>query len=192
MKPIIFNAEMLRAIFDGRKTVTRRVCKIEKDYRGAIDHSLCTTVEYPAKNYLGACANFMDDNGCYRGTAQQKYTKGDILYVKEKWNCLSTGKYVYKADGAYNCKSWRSSIHMPREAARFFLRVTDVRLERLQDITAEQIQSEGLNCQPLYEVGEAFYRGMYSDLWDSTIKQPNERDIYGWDANPWVWVIEFE
>ncbi len=90
---------------------------------------------------------------------------------------------------------WRPSIHMPREAARIFLRVKDVRVERLQEITLEGIEREGLYCDPPYTKGHfAYGPGMsihWVKLWNSTIKQ-DDLPLYGWDANPWVWVIEFE
>ncbi len=75
---------------------------------------------------------------------------------------------------------WRPNENMPHEAARIFLRVTDVRVERVQDIDDDGVVAEGLN------IGDPF-----DELWNSTIK-PADRDLYGWDANPWVWVIEFE
>ena len=84
------------------------------------------------------------------------------------------------AGGCNSILKWHPSIHMPREAARIFLRVTDVRVERVQDIDDDGVVAEGLN------IGDPF-----DELWDSTIK-PADRALYGWDANPWVWVIEFE
>ncbi len=79
---------------------------------------------------------------------------------------------------------WRPSIHMPREAARIFLRVTDVRVERLQNITDEQAEKEDFKDYTSTALG-------FAELWDSTIK-PKDRALYGWAANQWVWVIEFE
>lgn len=90
---------------------------------------------------------------------------------------------------------WHPSIHMPREAARLFLRVTDVRVERVQDITYWDCLSEGITEEDIEERGanapDASAKWLYAKTWDSTIK-PAARDLYGWDANPWVWVIEFE
>lgn len=80
---------------------------------------------------------------------------------------------------------------MPKKAARIFLRVTGVYIERLQDITAAECVHEGIPRESLVEVGEEFAIGQFSDLWDSTVKKA-DRQIYGWDANPWVWVIKFE
>lgn len=88
---------------------------------------------------------------------------------------------------------WRPSIHMPREAARIWLKVTDVRVERLQEITPEQIIKEGttgFDAEHLEVLGE-HYDIPFATLWDSTIKK-SDLDLYGWAANPWVWVIEFE
>ena len=117
------------------------------------------------------------------------YSPGDILYVRETF-FRDVGRYLYKAnysdtekfyrDGKEVAIKWRPSIHMPREAARIFLRVTDVRVERLQDIDDDGVAAEG------FEIGAPF-----DELWDSTIKKADHA-LYGWEANPWVWVIEFE
>lgn len=80
---------------------------------------------------------------------------------------------------------------MPKEAARIWLKVTDVRVERLQEIDGKGCVREGIGEEPLKEVGEDFIKGMFHDLWDSTIKK-SDIDRYGWDANPYVWVISFE
>ena len=80
---------------------------------------------------------------------------------------------------------------MPREAARLFLMVTGVRVERLQDITPNDCVLEGVEREALTTVGGEFARGIFNDVWDSTIK-PADLPRYGWEANPWVWVIEFE
>lgn len=119
---------------------------------------------------------------------------GDILWVRETWN-YGEGEYRYKADDVmpdgWHTTAWRPSIHMPKEAARIFLRVKDVRAERLQEITAAECLREGIEPEAKNHVGQEFAQGMFHDLWDSTVK-PADRDIYGWAANPWVWVIEFE
>lgn len=172
MKPILFNTEMVRAILDGRKTVTRRVIHI------------------PNYGY------FMTEPP----RVVSRYQTGDILYVRETYS-KDVGRYMYKAnyidnekfyrDGKEVSIKWHPSIHMPREAARLFLRVLRVRAERLQEITGAECVREGIPQESLKEVGEAFTVGQYFDLWDSTVK-PSDRALYGWDANPWVWVIDFE
>lgn len=196
MKPILFNTEMVCAILGGRKTVTRRVIKPQP--AGRIGHSFdrYKLWHYPSDTaylYLG------DDWRVPEGLTNEErnrhwtppYHAGDILYVRETWADIpetAPGNYHYKASATdaelawfkANKWKWRPSIHMPREAARIYLRVTDVRVERLQEITDEDIVAEGL------QIGCYF-----DDLWDSTIK-PADRERYGWAADPWVWVIEFE
>ena len=121
------------------------------------------------------------------------YQPGDILYVRESYSELSFG-YVYKADGENidhlgNVIKWHPSIHMPKEAARIWLKVIDVRVERLQEMWASDVPKEGIFfTKPTTADGmlQAF-----ADLWNSTIKK-SDLDRYGWYANPWVWVIEFE
>lgn len=196
MKPILFNTEMVKAILDGRKTVTRRVLN---------PTPLWEESPVPQVGHPGYWANW-DDEKIYKAP----YCPGDILYVRETW-CLNNFGWHYRADWpGDNCPDmcaddkWHPSIHMPKEAARLFLRVTDVRVERLQDITELQIlEEEGIKVdfpqpKPSYislayaetrlkpEVKRAF-----SKMWDSTIKKA-DLDKYGWAANPWVWVIEFE
>lgn len=165
--PILFNTDMVRAILDGRKTVTRRGIKFPEGQTGHLPESGKRDYIY----YPG-------------GIKYPPYQPGDILYVRETW-CRGSldykkEQYYYKADNVdFSCR-WHPSIHMPKEAARIFLRVTDVRVERLQDITDIDILAEGL------EIGCCF-----DDLWNSTIKK-KDRPRYGWDANPWVWDIEFQ
>jgi len=134
------------------------------------------------------------------------YQPGDILYVRETWCKGSLNyhkeKYFYKADdNEFHCH-WHPSIHMPKEAARIWLKVTDVRVERLQEITREQILREGANqCainhyikqmpEETEEWIEAAYKAEFQQLWNSTLKK-SDLIRYGWDASPWVWVIEFE
>lgn len=189
MKPILFNTEMVRAIQDGRKTVTRRVVKPQPTGDGN-PKELSTRPGY---------WNTWGDDNVYR----QPYQPGDILWVRETWNGDWCDHYIYKADGGsakaagYAAEpKWRPSIHMPREAARLFLRVTDVRVELLQDIDDDGAKAEGANYQDGKNVGweEKMRRtaiDRFAEIWDNTIK-PADRLRYGWEANPWVWVIEFE
>lgn len=201
MKPIMFNTEMVRAILDGRKTVTRRLIKEKTEYPLA-----CRAVYNPV--------GLMTASGIMR----PKYEIGDILYVREAWckGSLDYGeeRYYYKADRKIPHCKWCPSIHMPKEAARIFLRVTDVRVERLQNIitgdcqTPININKEGLIsscCFCTHHNGDCKdYISQHSPktltcklledftlLWNSTIKK-SDLAQYGWDANPWVWVIEFE
>jgi len=120
--------------------------------------------------------------------------------VRETWTTL-VGSYLYKADqkeGMKNPGKWRPSIHMPKEAARLFLRVAGVRAERLWDITEEQAEKEGFCrgwCMTEHSSVAMSARQAFMWMWDSTIPtHPNKfkRYLYYWVDNPWVWVIEFE
>lgn len=215
VRQILFNGEMVRAILEGRKTVTRRVIK-------DTDESM----------YAGMCGlgpGLFDRNTGLRAK-EPYYRLGDILYVRETWSKHPRmEKYYYRADSicdghstewgcpertekTNNCElceeldgyiKWKPSIHMPKEAARIWLKVTDVRAERLQDITEEQAKKEGISeewaCswwKPTMNDpdsgGYPEYRKAFAwDLWDSTVKKP-DISTYGWNANPWVWVIGFE
>ena len=189
MKPILFNTEMVRAVLDGRKTVTRRVIKPQP-----WDSVFCDGHEFMPDDYGGCKPTGFICRKCGLGVCPPhcKYPVGealfrpycwpdDILYVRETWAKSMAGTYMYKAtDDPIIIDRWHPSIHMPKEAARLFLRVTDVRVERLQDIDDGGVAAEGL------EIGCYF-----DELWNNTIK-PADRVKYGWDANPWVWVIEFE
>lgn len=191
-KPILFNTEMVKAILEGRKTVTRRVIpeKMVDEYYDYDDFCISvgtsdipTTREYEEEFF----------------SKRAKYQVGDILYVRETWQNGSflednKGKavdYIYKADDTkeYNSYSdwgikWRPSIHMPKEAARIFLKVTDVKVERLQDMTSEDTYKEGVS-KSSDEWND--WLNMIT-LWDSTTKE----EQYKWKSNPYVWVIEFE
>ena len=187
MKPILFNTEMVRAILDGRKSCTRRLVKFllgeNPKWTGYIKDGLML---YNGRN-----------EPCIR---TQPYQSGDILYVRETW-CKGLERYIYRADYSDTEKfyqdgkeinmKWQPSLHMPKEAARIFLRVTNVRVERLQEITSEQICKEGVEVEDPYVLNGEEKRYAFSNLWNSTIKE-SDLDRYGWNANPWVWVIEFE
>lgn len=201
MKPILFNIEMVRAIMEGRKTVTRRVVKPQP--KGA--HTVLDCDDYE-QTFDMLCGNggeggvFLD----WAETIKAPCWAGDILWVRETFFEYN-GRYYYKADGKHNALDslvggsffkWRPSIHMPREAARLFLRVTDVRVELLQDIDDDGAKAEGANYQDGKNVGweEKMRRtaiDRFAEIWDNTIKLA-DRLRYGWEANPWVWVIEFE
>lgn len=207
IKPILFNAEMVRAILDGRKTCTRRRVRFlpgeNPRWTGYIRNGLML---YNGRN-----------EPCI---IKSPYQPGDILYVRETWehfdccccegdehgNCYqepqqnvlnkSYGCYMYRAtDEIYGDARWHPSIHMPKEAARIWLKVTGVRMERLQEITEVGIQKEGVEVDPKECAGKFDFISelflLFQRLWDSTIKK-SDLDRYGWDASPWVWVIEFE
>ena len=187
-KPILFNTEMVRAILDGRKRQTRRIIKGLPLYEPFFE-------EDEGRGWL----EDSDDGQFYALEAFSKIKPGDVLWVRETWQRLSDfgeWRYEYRADyedddplrldGMYI--TWRPSIHMPREAARIFLTVKDVRAERLQSITSQEIRAEGLDVLGLTKQMTV---KAWMDLWNSTVKGADIQR-YGWAANPWVWVIEFE
>lgn len=202
IKPILFNTEMVRAILDGRKTCTRRVIKLPENMDG-----VPVGKSGDSNNPLG----FMHPGGIKR----PPYQPGDILYVRETWCELPVNEaghmrghpvYYYRADGDMRPEEWRGkwspSTHTPKEAARIWLKVTDVRVERLQKITEDGCIAEGIypsncrgcnatfGCDACPDEGYNEVDG-FADLWNSTIKK-SDLDRYSWDANPWVWVIGFE
>lgn len=189
MKPILFNTEMVRAILDGRKTMTRRIIKPQP--------------QSPVVNYLGT---WQETQPCANGIRvfPPPYKPGDILYVRETWgvycrNWWQADYYNYRADwqaqetpyGLTEPPKWRPSIHMPKEAARIFLRVKSVRVQRLRDMVLADVLMEGIKEGDSYE--ETWDR--WHKTWDSTVpKNPNKFKSYPyyWKDNPWVWVISFE
>lgn len=208
IKPILFNTEMVRAILDGRKSCTRRLVK----------HGVESVLNSP---YHKAHPE-LEDKQIISKLCNPPYQLGDIIYIRETWawcpcwDCgldveetgcgheqeqkyngekKEHGCFIYRASCADNeypsVDTWHPSIRMPKGAARIWLRVTDVRVERLQDIDGKGCVKEGIEEEPLKYVGDEFVKGMFHDLWDSTIKK-SDLDRYSWDANPWVWVIEFE
>lgn len=193
IKPILFNTEMVRAILDGQKSCTRRVVKAQPDEKHTFPLGFVMGSMY-AKD-LGCFGFGTNENGGSIQFAKPPYQLGDILYARESYSELSFG-YVYKADGENidhlgNVIKWHPSIHMPKEAARIWLKVTDVRVERLQNITSEQICREGVEVEYPHVLNGEEKRYAFSTLWNSTIKK-SDLDRYGWGANPFVWVIEFE
>lgn len=203
IKPILFNTEMVRAILDGKKTCTRRIVK------GAIpDDAMWGYTMFTPKGCVSCRGVYADEYG--EKFFRLPYQQGDILYVRETWSHPivppDKNRYVYRADevaedGFKNeAHIWHPSIHMPKEAARIWLKVTDVRVERLQECGEGwciDIEKEGIATPQdpiLYISDDAFHDALrmeFQKIWDSTIKK-SDLDRYGWDANPWVWVVEFE
>ena len=144
-KPILFNTEMVRAIMDGRKIETRRLVKDapENTYRVEPTNICADGTIYEWDFLYGVPLAGGGSTDMYE-TIRPRYQTGDILYVRETW-CKNNNyeEYYYKANREakkppYNLK-WRPSIHMPKEAARIFLRVKDVKVERLCEISGEEL-----------------------------------------------------
>lgn len=221
MKPIIFSTPMVQAILDGRKTQTRRVIK---DSANRTPQNIGREKFFKMVNVLNNKpffgAGFYKDSDVfeYKGEIltdavyfKCPYKPGDVLYVKETWGKDENGEYVYRTnygtteDDSFppSMFKWKPSIHMPRKAARIFLKVTNVRVERLQEITEEDARAEGISwldeacysnngwTPTLYDPdsgGSPVFRDGFTALWDSI----NAKRGYSWDTNPWVWVYEFE
>ena len=214
IKPILFNTEMVRANLDGRKSCTRRIVKPQPQGRLCYTFSGCDcgTWGYPSKT---AYEKWGDEYKLPEDITDEElkkrwkppYHTDDILYVRETW-CKGLERYIYRADYSDTEKfyrngkeiemKWKPSIRMPKEAARIWLKVTDVRVERLQEITEAGAEAEGaVNNIGMIHAPDNEYDHIHTakehfiEIWNSTIKK-SDIDRYGWDANPYVWVIEFE
>lgn len=222
IKPILFNTEMVRAILECRKTQTRRIVK--QKYGNTVfemhTDKYGTRLIEIEEDVEGITYGEREDGTTWRRIRpyiepKPPYIRGDILWVRETWRTETVwqGSYIgyeiaYKAGGKETFAGfppmlpnekgiWHPSIHMPKGAARIFLRVTDVRAEQLQRITKEDALAEGAD-----EIESWGGRGdlikltdytisNYAKIWDKTVRKA-DLPRYGWDANPWVWVIEFE
>lgn len=192
MKQILFNTEMVRAILDGRKTCTRRVIKPQP--YGKCTYPLGFVTDSTEKKEVGCFGFGVDECGGSIQYAKPSYQPGDILYVRETWKNAPNGYYYYEdwqKNDIADVTKWKPSIHMPKEAARIWLKVTNVRVERLQEITTNQIEQEGVETEYPHVLNGEEKKYAFQNLWNSTIKK-SDLDRYGWDANPYVWVIEFE
>ena len=210
-KGIIFSTEMVKAILEGRKTQTRRVIT------NLYDRNKFFKLVDSLNGKKGLYAGFYKDSDVftYEGTihtdavySKAKYQVGDILWVRETWCRISDWTevdpevgmfdgYIYKADtDNASVFSWRPSIHMPKEAARIFLKVKDVKVERLNDITEKDAVKEGFintfgfihSPDNVYDPPPTTARCKFiADFCRIYVK--DELDTYN---NPWVWIIEFE
>ena len=192
--PILFSTPMVRAILEGRKTQTRRVMSYQPDeeYTTVYGPEMYTQTlidrngeEQPGPEVFGVYG--------YDWSLKCPYGQpGDRLWVRETW--LQDGDiYLYKADFGKGILSdswnghWKPSIHMPRKASRLTLEIVNIRAERLQDISEEDARAEGAGWwQPIGK--NKTYILDFGMLWNSI----NSARGYGWDVNPWVWVVEFK
>lgn len=231
--PILFSAPMVRAILDGRKSQTRRIVKPQPQQvgfsRNCAVKPYCTGTDWPLAYYemRGACWNSSKPLHCPFGQP------GDQLWVKETFCCkMDSGEFVYRPDGHHDCyyratetnniikddgdggteyradgseaSPWTPSIFMPRWASRLTLEIVSVRVERLQEITEEDANLEGIDAPRCPRCGytrfDCSFHGdhrlcphdtpasaipVYGKLWDSTYAK-----THPWASNPWVWVIE--
>lgn len=187
-KPIIFSGPMVRALLEGRKTQTRRVLKPQPGFRGGVGDESDPTAW-----------GWEDEYGDHVPVTAIRlpYAPGDRLWVRETWTHFGDavwsvmdarmrgpGELVYRADEDSPGAVWFPSIHMPREFSRLTLVVTDVRVQRVQEISEEDAMAEG--CNPVRWAMQT-PRDHFEELWDSI----NAKRGYGWDANPWVAALTF-
>lgn len=189
--PILFNSEMVKAILDGRKTQTRRVVKSEL----IIEQAEFECGNRPNVIQSEPSLQYWTENSCPFGQV------GDHLWVRETWYQKGTVGRTYPDDDEYQFfghrqaayvadgdapKDWtfkkRPSIHMPRWACRLILEITNIRIERLNDISEADCVKEGIGSALLRDCK----RPKFMQLWESI------NGTGSWDKNPWVWVVEFK
>ena len=190
--PILFSTQMVKAILEGRKSMTRRTRGLEK------------INENPDKyHFEGHFSKPFDIPKDWKLIKFPYGEIGDRLWVRETWmrapnvDFIPNGAFYYKASVSNQFlkkwpKGWKPSIHMPKEACRIWLEITNIRVERLQNITRSDIRAEGLKCPPellsddVYPNYRNWYPKAFKELWESINGKGS------WDKNPWVWVIEFK
>lgn len=199
IKPILFNALMIRALLEGRKTQTRRVVKPQPP----LDLTICRKSDgmHPGSDGRLHWTNGFQlefwPGGLNKANKDMMppYQPGDVLWCRETTCAECGGDPCYRADADFCGMTgeqkppyggWTPSIHMPKWACRLFLRVTNVRVERVQDISEEDARAEGVDLKN--GIGQLCPRSAFRRLWDSI----NAKRGYGWGVNPWVWVYEFE
>ena len=198
-KGMIFTGESVRAILGDRKTQTRRTVNGQSrawEFLGLERYQSKTTVDKNGGGrpygLLGLYAAFRDGDG-FHPLAKSRHDVGDTVYVKEAWRKIPPGFpiYEYRADGhPESCIPWRSPMHMPKEAARVWLRITDVRVQRLQSLSEQDCWAEG--CGGHYDMATDTYYPegfVFRKRWDEI---NGKRSGCSWEANPYVWCFAFE
>lgn len=202
-RPILFSGPMVRAILEGRKTQTRRVLNPQPKYvyghwrlegyegRGDNRHSVLSCPFYPVEYAQPEARGWFAGSGCPYGQV------GDRLWVGESWHINTTGQVCYRADGDHTAVRCKPSIFMPRNLSRITLEITDIRVQRLQEISEEDARAEGVGDPYDYQLPEYYEKKRLYDigisvcafagLWDSI-----NRKKYPWESNPWIWALTFK
>lgn len=200
-RPILFSADMVRAILDGRKTQTRRIIKPQP--------VLFPTGWQYGKGYKNSCSVSASPATDVLYPFECPYGKpGDRLWVRETWNQIFNGitdEYIYGATDSdvFSETKWRPSIHMSRAASRITLQITDIRVQRLHDITEADAIAEGLHTTTPNGGPNKYYDNYHTGRWmePEFLNNPilSYRTLWEkingpgtWDANPWVWAITFQ
>lgn len=197
MKGIVLRDWEVRGIQDGRKSRITRVLRLPKFIEECTDDTYTLYAEGTA--YANQNLKELFNDGYFNAP----YKSGDILFVRETWKYgagRGTPAYQYKADFTdqelqEDYLKWHPSIHIPKEAARIFLRVTGAKVERLQDITdLESVAAECFNCQKCYYFEWCDQGHGETDCFMNAWNHDHLRhlDLYGYDKNPWVYVYEVE
>lgn len=201
-RPILFSTPMVQAKLENRKNQTRRTKGLEEINENP-DEWVCEKLEHePAFLFFNKeKEDYMVEIKCPYGNV------GDVLWVRESWQEVlfkdEPTKYLYKANPMHDAMKWKPSIHMPKAACRLFLRVKNVRVERLQDISESDAIAEGIEkvfwgpdshfigyfdyIEKCEISGFKYPKDSFKSLWDSI-----NADKMPWSKNPWVWVVEFE
>lgn len=210
-KPILFNTDMVQAILDG-KTVTRRKIPGRIVLNPEAEHKVCffpSRIRKDRGREIKSIQYFTLESFTEN---EARYKKGDILYVRETFRPLSSHPgswFEYAADWsqkyfensrdpkACNGGKWIPSIHMPKEAARIFLDVLDVKVQHLHDMTLDDFLEEGVVLRPeaFNDPENAYWQAQSifaEEIWNKTLKSKVDQELYNWDANPWVWAIRFK
>lgn len=195
-RPILFSGGMVRRILCGRKTQTRRVMKPQPEFS---KDGVCWYPTVPL-DICGRKTNALayGNEHHFRKGAPIDFSPygqpGDRLWVRETWAEFPSDKdWIYRADQDEQLAhklTWRPSIFMPRAACRLTLEVTEIRAQRLQDMSPGDMCAEGVTSEPLPEGHKdepTVLRWNFSDLWNEI----NGARGFGWDSNPWVWAITF-
>ena len=205
---IIFSTDMVKAILENRKTQTRRVMKPQPVLERGVYRWIPRPLN-PKRTGQYVDINVSDHSDLMRGYCP--YGKAsDTLWVRESWRCEGHGEggefaIRYRADNALsipairkysNGDKWRPSIHMPRWASRISLEILDVRVQRLQEITEEDAQAEGIFKRGYWwdivgegdGISDKGARDAFPTIWNTI----NKKRDFGWDQNPFVWVLTFK
>ena len=203
-KPITFSTDMVQAILEGRKTCIRIPVK-QTQFTGLLPDKCkdSTPKEFlKRKRMMFKPYCDMNDTELIMTAYKEPYQAGDILYIKEAWY-KGLNRYLYRADysdaekfyqnGKEINMTWNSSDTMPKAAARLWIKIVNVKTERLQNIDADSIRKEGLSSAAVHAGDMDIALQEWKLFWNNTVRiKKSDLNQYGWDSNPWIWILDFE